>query len=82
MPCVPLPRATQDNRKERNLVAVLVITSKSNPNTEDSIMEKYIYDQSNGLWYELQGDCYIPCLMLNEPDTAPSVCGVESTSNT
>ena len=34
-------------------------------------MEKYIYDQSNGLWYELQGDCYIPCLMLNEPDTAP-----------
>ncbi len=45
-------------------------------------MEKYIYDQSNGLWYELQGDCYIPCLMLNEPDTAPSVCGVESTSNT
>lgn len=34
-------------------------------------MEKYIYDQSNVLWYELQGDCYIPCLMLNEPDTAP-----------
>lgn len=34
-------------------------------------MEKYIYDQSNSLWYELQGDCYIPCLMLNEPDTAP-----------
>lgn len=34
-------------------------------------MEKYIYDQSNGLWYELQGDCYIPCLMLNEQDTAP-----------
>ena len=34
-------------------------------------MEKYIYDQSNGLWYELRGDYYIPCLMLNEPDTAP-----------
>lgn len=34
-------------------------------------MEKYIYDQSNGLRYELQGDCYILCLMLNEPDTAP-----------
>lgn len=30
-------------------------------------MEKYIYDQSNGLWYELQGDCYIPCLMLLAP---------------
>lgn len=34
-------------------------------------MEKYIFDQCNGLWYELQGDYYIPCLMLNEPDTAP-----------
>ena len=22
-------------------------------------MEKYIYDESNGLWYELQGDYYI-----------------------
>jgi hypothetical protein len=66
-----LPRATQDNSRERNLVAVLVITSKSNSHTEDSIMEKYIFDQCNGLWYELQGDYYIPCLMLNEPDTAP-----------
>ena len=27
-------------------------------------MEKYIYDQSNGLWYELRGDYYIPCLNL------------------
>ena len=35
-------------------------------------MEKYIFDQCNGLWYELQGDYYIPCLMLNEPDTANS----------
>ena len=25
-------------------------------------MEKYIYDEKNGLWYELQGDYYIPCL--------------------
>lgn len=71
MPYVLLPRATQDNSRERNLVAVLVITSKSNSHTEESIMEKYIFDQCNGLWYELQGDYYIPCLMLNEPDTAP-----------
>lgn len=35
-------------------------------------MEKYIYDKNNGLWYELQGDYYIPCLMLNEEDTQPS----------
>lgn len=27
-------------------------------------MDKYIYDESNGLWYELQGDYYIPCLVL------------------
>lgn len=25
-------------------------------------MDKYIYD--NGLWYELQEDYYIPCLVL------------------
>ena len=29
-------------------------------------MEKYIYDENNGLWYELQGDYYIPCLKLPE----------------
>ena len=27
-------------------------------------MDKYIYDERNGLWYELQGDYYIPCLTL------------------
>lgn len=27
-------------------------------------MNKYIYDESNGLWYELQGDYYIPCFIL------------------
>ena len=25
-------------------------------------MNKYIYDDKTGLWYELQGDYYIPCL--------------------
>ena len=34
-------------------------------------MEKYIFDQSNGLWYELQGDYYIPCLVLDETGTFP-----------
>ena len=34
-------------------------------------MEKYIYDNNNGLWYELQGDYYIPCLVLDEEDTQP-----------
>lgn len=23
-------------------------------------MDKYIYDENNGFWYELQGDYYIP----------------------
>ena len=27
-------------------------------------MDKYIYDDKNGLWYELQEDYYIPCLTL------------------
>ena len=27
-------------------------------------MDKYIYDDKNGLWYELQGDYYIPYLTL------------------
>ena len=37
-------------------------------------MEKYIYDESNGLWYELQGDYYIPCLKL--PDEEQVEIGV------
>ena len=32
-------------------------------------MEKYIYNEQNGLWYELQGDYYIPCLVLDEEDS-------------
>ena len=27
-------------------------------------MDKYIYDDKNGLWYDLQGDYYIPWLIL------------------
>ena len=34
-------------------------------------MEKYIYNEQNGLLYELQGDYYIPCLVLDEEDTQP-----------
>lgn len=34
-------------------------------------MDKYIFDKSNGLWYELQGDYYIPCLILAEEETQP-----------
>ena len=27
-------------------------------------MEEYIYNSSNGLWYELHGDYYLPCLVI------------------
>ncbi len=29
-------------------------------------MERYKFDESNGLWYELVGDYYLPCLALPE----------------
>lgn len=31
-------------------------------------MEQQIYDEKNGLWYELQGDYYLPCLTLPEQE--------------
>ena len=31
-------------------------------------MEKYKYNESNGLWYELQGNYYLPCLKLPEEE--------------
>ena len=32
-------------------------------------MEKYIFDESNGLWYELNGDYYLPCFTLPKVET-------------
>ena len=32
-------------------------------------MEKYIYNEKNGLWYELQGDYYLPCPKLPKEET-------------
>lgn len=34
-------------------------------------MEKYIFDKRNGLWYELQGDYYIPCLTVPDGEHYP-----------
>ena len=34
------------------------------------MMDKFIYNETNGLWYELQGDYYLPCLKLPEERTA------------
>ena len=32
-------------------------------------MDKHIYDEKNGLWYELQGDYYLPCLKLPKEES-------------
>ncbi len=32
-------------------------------------MDTYIYDVKNGLWYELQGDYYLPCLKLPKEES-------------
>ena len=34
-------------------------------------MEKQIYDEKNGLWYELHGDCYLPCLLVPPEEQRP-----------
>ena len=47
-------------------------------------MDKYIYNEKSGLWYELQGDYYLPRLKLPEERTAnvgvwygaSSICGI------
>jgi hypothetical protein len=38
---------------------------------EDQQMDKYIFDESNGLWYELRGDWYFPCLTLPAEEERP-----------
>ena len=34
-------------------------------------MEKFIYDEKNGIWYELHGDYYLPCLTLPIEEERP-----------
>ena len=38
---------------------------------EDFTMEKTIYDERNGLWHELRGDYYIPCLTVPAQEERP-----------
>ena len=33
------------------------------------MMDKFIYNETNGLWYELQGDYYLPCLKLPKEES-------------
>lgn len=34
-------------------------------------MDKYIFDENNGLWYERQGEYYLPCLTLPPEEEKP-----------
>ena len=34
-------------------------------------MQKHIYDEKNGLWYELHGDYYLPCLTVLPEEMRP-----------
>ena len=34
-------------------------------------MEKHIYDEKNGLWYEPQGNYFVPCLKLPAEEQRP-----------
>jgi len=34
-------------------------------------MQKHIYDEKNGLWYELHGDYYLPCLTMPPEEQRP-----------
>lgn len=37
----------------------------------EKTMEQTIFDKKNGLWYELVGDYYIPCLTVPEQESEP-----------
>ena len=60
--CPQQPRATDDFWQVAN----------SNLKPERiRTMEQYIYDENNGLWYELHGDYYLPCLTVPEEERQP-----------
>lgn len=48
---------------------------------EENLTESRIYDKQNGLWYELQGDYYIPCLTLPTEENQPICIWGQHTHN-
>ena len=38
-------------------------------------MKKYIYEEKNGLHYELVGDYYLPCLVADQPERPIGIWG-------
>lgn len=45
-------------------------------------MEKYIYDESNGLWYVRQGNYYSPACLYQGKKNSLLACGVSGTCGT
>ena len=45
-------------------------------------MEKYIFNENNGLWYELMGDYYFPCPTVPAAEEQPIVYGGGNTGVT
>ena len=43
-------------------------------------MAKYIYNEKNGIGYELQGDYYLPCLKLPSGKRNKYLADIESAS--
>ena len=40
---------------------------------ENFTTKKIIYDENNGLWYELRGDYYFPCLAVPAQEERPKL---------
>lgn len=59
--CPRQPRAMDDNGSSRSRSKI----------RKDTIMEKYIFDENNSLWYELHGDYYLPCLSVPQEEKQP-----------
>ena len=49
----------------------MVASPTSALNFPRSVGQPYIYDENNGLWYELIGDYYIPVLTLSSEEQRP-----------
>lgn len=49
---------------------------------EDFKMDKYIYDENNGLWYELQGEYYCRALACHPKKKSLSGYGDSGTNAT
>ena len=49
---------------------------------EDFMMDKYVFDNSNGFLYELSGDYYIPCLTSPAEEEKPTgIYGLKIVTN-